>query len=117
VIIRKNVVHAPATLLKAQGHVVGYLAAHDTDHHPRWDLVNGSRYGNQDDTSRPRIIMIWAASVYRHAGVGTRRRLRVRYRRRVVVYPDQRRRAPARTPPLTSGHLGQLNLRSRPRPA
>ncbi|WP_228992722.1 hypothetical protein [Streptomyces sp. DH8] len=31
-----------AYLLQANGHVIGYLAAHDTDHHRPWDLVDES---------------------------------------------------------------------------
>jgi GNAT superfamily N-acetyltransferase len=59
-----------AYLLKANGYVIGYLAAHDTNQHYRWDLVDGSRYGEQDDTPRPRINMLWVADIYRRQGVG-----------------------------------------------
>jgi GNAT superfamily N-acetyltransferase len=58
-----------AYLLKANGYVIGYLAAHDTSEHRRWDL-DGALYGH-DDTLRPRINLIWAADAYRHQGVGT----------------------------------------------
>ncbi|WP_406331747.1 GNAT family N-acetyltransferase [Streptomyces sp. NBC_00203] len=56
--------------LKANGYVIGYLAAHDVSRHRRWDLIDGSPSGDQDDTLRPRIILIWVADVYRHRGVG-----------------------------------------------
>ncbi|MFD8096865.1 GNAT family N-acetyltransferase [Streptomyces malaysiensis] len=56
--------------MKANGHVIGYLAAHDTSKHCSWDLVDGSRSGDQDDTLRPRIILIWVADAYRRRGVG-----------------------------------------------
>ncbi|QEV21147.1 GNAT family N-acetyltransferase [Streptomyces alboniger] len=59
-----------AYLLTANGHVIGYLAAHDTSEHRSWDLLDGSRYGDEDDTLRPRIILIWVADVYRRQGVG-----------------------------------------------
>lgn len=59
-----------AYLLKANGYVIGYLAAHDTSKHRSWDLVDGSRSGDQDDTLRPRIILIWVADAYRRQGVG-----------------------------------------------
>ncbi|QVJ02772.1 GNAT family N-acetyltransferase [Nocardiopsis eucommiae] len=59
-----------AYLLKANGYVIGYLAAHDTNQHYRWDLVDGSSYGDQDDTLRPRINLVWVAAHYRRQGVG-----------------------------------------------
>ncbi|MGP3977285.1 hypothetical protein ACTWQF_25405 [Streptomyces sp. 8N114] len=49
---------------------MGYLTAHDTDQHRLWDLNDGSQYGNQDDTLRPRIGLVWVADVYRRQGVG-----------------------------------------------
>ncbi|MFF7702879.1 GNAT family N-acetyltransferase [Streptomyces lydicus] len=59
-----------AYLLKANGYVIGYLAAHDTSEHRSWDLIDGSRYGDEDDALRPRIILIWVADTYRRKGVG-----------------------------------------------
>lgn len=59
-----------AYLLKANEHVVGYLAAHDTDQHHRWDPAGHSRSDGEDDTLRPRIILIWVADVYRRQGIG-----------------------------------------------
>ncbi|MFJ3575882.1 GNAT family N-acetyltransferase [Streptomyces rubiginosohelvolus] len=59
-----------AYLLKAKGHVVGYLAAHDTYYHRSWDLVDESPFGDADDTVRPRIELIWVADAYRRQGVG-----------------------------------------------
>ena len=58
-----------AYLLKADGYIIGYLAAHDVSQHRHWDL-DGSDYGAQDDTLRPRIDLIWVASSYRGKGVG-----------------------------------------------
>ncbi|MFE0381166.1 hypothetical protein ACFW1M_37665 [Streptomyces inhibens] len=49
---------------------MGYLAAHDISQHRRWDLIDGSRYGDQDDTPRPRIIPIWVVDAYRPQRVG-----------------------------------------------
>ena len=60
-----------AYLLKANGCVIGYLSAHDTNQHLRWDLIDGSRYGDEDDALRPRINLIWVADVYRRQGIGT----------------------------------------------
>ncbi|WP_128507736.1 GNAT family N-acetyltransferase [Streptomyces inhibens] len=60
-----------AYLLKANGCVIGYLAAPDISQHRRWDLVDGSWYGDQDDTLRPRIILVWVADAYRRQGVGS----------------------------------------------
>ncbi|CAM5608821.1 GNAT family N-acetyltransferase [Streptomyces hirsutus] len=62
--------NARAYLLKANGHVVGYLVAHDTDHHRPWDLVDESPLGDADDTLRPRIDLVWVADAYRRQGVG-----------------------------------------------
>ncbi|MFD7586479.1 GNAT family N-acetyltransferase [Kitasatospora sp. NPDC059811] len=59
-----------AYLLQADEHVVGYLAAHDTDRHRWWDLVKGSAYDQPDGTRRPSIDMIWVADTYRRHGVG-----------------------------------------------
>ncbi|MCX5236173.1 hypothetical protein OG824_13270 [Streptomyces prunicolor] len=59
-----------ALLLKTNSYVAGYLAAHDVSRHRRWDLTDGSPSSDQDDTLRPRIILIWVADVYRHRGVG-----------------------------------------------
>ncbi|MBV9025118.1 MAG: GNAT family N-acetyltransferase [Streptomycetaceae bacterium] len=59
-----------AYLLKANGYVIGYLAAHDTAEHRRWDLIDGSQSDGQDDTLRPRIILIWVADTYRRQGIG-----------------------------------------------
>lgn len=59
-----------AYLLRADDHVVGYLAAHDTDHHIWWELDEKSKYGESNDAVRPRIDMIWAAETYRRHGVG-----------------------------------------------
>ncbi|WP_184491194.1 GNAT family N-acetyltransferase [Streptomyces sp. I6] len=59
-----------AYLLKADGYVIGYLAAHDTSEHRHWDLEDGSEYDEEDDTLRPRIILIWVADAYRCKGVG-----------------------------------------------
>ncbi|WP_055711797.1 GNAT family N-acetyltransferase [Streptomyces torulosus] len=57
-------------LLKVDGRVIGYVAAHDTTKHRRWDLADGSKYGIEDATLRPRIILIWVADAYRHRGIG-----------------------------------------------
>lgn len=59
-----------AYLLKANGCVIGYLTAHDANRHRRWDLIEGPSPGDQGDTLRPRVILIWVADVYRHRGVG-----------------------------------------------
>ncbi|MFI9149754.1 GNAT family N-acetyltransferase [Streptomyces sp. NPDC053367] len=59
-----------AYLLKADERIVGYVAAHDTNEHRHWDLVDGSKYGVEDATLRPRIILIWVADAYRHRGIG-----------------------------------------------
>ncbi|MFE2049704.1 GNAT family N-acetyltransferase [Streptomyces sp. NPDC059459] len=60
-----------AYLLKANGYVIGYLAAHDTNEHRRWNLlIEGAQYGDLDDTPRPRINLIWVADAYRRRGVG-----------------------------------------------
>ncbi|REK86493.1 hypothetical protein DY245_32115 [Streptomyces inhibens] len=59
-----------AKSLKANGYVIGYLAAPDISQHRRWDLIDGSRYGDQDDALRPRIILIWVADAYRRQRVG-----------------------------------------------
>jgi GNAT superfamily N-acetyltransferase len=59
-----------AYLLKVDECVIGYVAAHDTDEHRRWDLIDGSPYGDEDATLRPRIVLIWVADVYRHRGIG-----------------------------------------------
>lgn len=59
-----------AYLLKTNGHVIGYLAAHDTSRHRRWDLIDGARYGDPDDTLRPSIDLIWVADTYRRQGIG-----------------------------------------------
>ncbi|WP_107115518.1 GNAT family N-acetyltransferase [Streptomyces specialis] len=56
-------------LLRANDRVIGYLAAHDTNEHRHWDL-DGSRYDGEDNTLRPRIILIWVAGAYRHQGIG-----------------------------------------------
>ncbi|MFH9426794.1 GNAT family N-acetyltransferase [Streptomyces sp. NPDC017615] len=57
-------------LLQVNGYVIGYLAAHDTSEHQRWNLIDGAEYGDQDNTLRPRIILIWVADAYRRQGVG-----------------------------------------------
>ncbi|MFF5931591.1 GNAT family N-acetyltransferase [Streptomyces hydrogenans] len=59
-----------AYLLQSNGHVVGYLSAHDTDHHQPWDLREESPLGDADDTLRPRVDLIWVADTYRRQGVG-----------------------------------------------
>nr|WP_157554193.1 GNAT family N-acetyltransferase [Herbidospora sakaeratensis] len=59
-----------AYLLKANGYVIGYLAAHDDSNHRRWDLIEESDYGDRDDTLRPSIDLIWVADSYRGKGVG-----------------------------------------------
>ncbi|MFJ2626943.1 GNAT family N-acetyltransferase [Streptomyces sp. NPDC087532] len=59
-----------AYLLKANGYVIGYLAAHDTSEHRSWDLIDGSPDGDRDDTLRPRISLIWVADLYRRQGIG-----------------------------------------------
>ncbi|WP_327267247.1 GNAT family N-acetyltransferase [Streptomyces sp. NBC_01218] len=59
-----------AYLLQANGYVIGYLAAHDTDHHRPWDLGDASEFGKADDTLRPRIDLVWVADAYRRQGVG-----------------------------------------------
>lgn len=61
-----------AYLLKANGYVIGYLATHDTSDHRSGDLIDGSRYGDEDDTRRPRVILIWVAEAYRRQGVGAK---------------------------------------------
>ncbi|MEU6719601.1 GNAT family N-acetyltransferase [Nonomuraea sp. NPDC046802] len=59
-----------AYLLRANGYVIGYVAAHDVSHHRRWDLLDGSNYGDRDDTLRPSIDLIWVAGSYRGKGIG-----------------------------------------------
>ncbi|MCP3820320.1 ESCO1/2 family N-acetyltransferase [Streptomyces sp. A3M-1-3] len=59
-----------AYLLKANGYVIGYLTAHDPNEHRRWDLIDGSPYGDEDGTLRPSIDLIWVADAYRRQGVG-----------------------------------------------
>ncbi|QLH21838.1 GNAT family N-acetyltransferase [Streptomyces sp. Rer75] len=59
-----------AYLLKANGYIIGYLAAHDTSEHYRWDLIDGSQYGDEDGALRPRINLIWVADTYRRQGTG-----------------------------------------------
>ncbi|MFD7677050.1 GNAT family N-acetyltransferase [Streptomyces sp. NPDC060187] len=59
-----------AYLLKVDERIVGYVAAHDATEHRRWDLAEGSKYGVEDATLRPRIILIWVADAYRHRGIG-----------------------------------------------
>jgi GNAT superfamily N-acetyltransferase len=59
-----------AYLLKANGYVIGYLVAHDTSEHRSWDLIDGSRYGDEDAALRPRIDLIWVADSYRRRGIG-----------------------------------------------
>jgi GNAT superfamily N-acetyltransferase len=59
-----------AYLLKVDERIVGYVAAHDTNEHCRWDLADGSKYGVEDATLRPRIILIWVADAYRRRGIG-----------------------------------------------
>lgn len=59
-----------AYLLKVDSHVIGYLVAHDTSEHSRWGLDDESGCGDQDDTLRPRIILVWVADCYRRRGVG-----------------------------------------------
>ncbi|WP_405389600.1 GNAT family N-acetyltransferase [Streptomyces sp. NBC_01102] len=61
-----------AYLLKANGYVIGYLAAHDTSAHRFWAPTGGSHFGDEDDTQRPRIILIWVADAYRRRGVGAK---------------------------------------------
>ncbi|MGX1851687.1 GNAT family N-acetyltransferase [Streptomyces sp. NPDC055299] len=58
-------------LLQANGHVIAYLAAHDTSQHRRWNLTEEPQDDNEDTALRPRIILIWVAEVYRHQGVGS----------------------------------------------
>ncbi|MCF3148470.1 hypothetical protein [Streptomyces platensis] len=78
-------------LPKANGYVIGYLAAHDTNQHHCWNRIDGRRYGDQDDTLRPRIILVLMTDIYRRYGgrrlarAGTRRRLRVPGRRYVAA--------------------------------
>ncbi|MFD0410458.1 GNAT family N-acetyltransferase [Kitasatospora sp. NPDC127116] len=60
-----------AYLLQANGYVIGYLATHDVSEHRRWDLLDESEYGDQDDSLRPCIDLIWVADSYRRKGVGT----------------------------------------------
>ncbi|MEU4068404.1 GNAT family N-acetyltransferase [Streptomyces wedmorensis] len=59
-----------AYLLKANGYVVGYLVAHDTDHHRPWNMVDSSEFGDADGTLRARIDLIWVADAYRRQGLG-----------------------------------------------
>ncbi|MEU6661780.1 GNAT family N-acetyltransferase [Streptomyces sp. NPDC046821] len=59
-----------AYLLQANGHVIGYLSAHDTSEHRWWDLLEESQEHDEDNTLRPRIDLIWVADVYRRQGVG-----------------------------------------------
>ncbi|MEU6310232.1 GNAT family N-acetyltransferase [Streptomyces sp. NPDC047014] len=61
-----------AYLLKANEYVIGYLAARDSDQHIRWDLIDGSEYGDEDGTLRPLIDLIWVANSYRRQGVGAK---------------------------------------------
>ncbi|UOB12824.1 GNAT family N-acetyltransferase [Streptomyces sp. HP-A2021] len=60
-----------AFLLNANGYIIGYLVATDTSEHHRWDLVNGSRFTEDDETLRPRIDLIWTAGSYRGRGIGS----------------------------------------------
>lgn len=66
----KTLDNVRAYLLKANGYVIGYLNAHDVDEHRRWDLLDGSKYSDSDDTLRPQIGLIWVADCYRKKGVG-----------------------------------------------
>ncbi|MFI7409255.1 GNAT family N-acetyltransferase [Streptomyces sp. NPDC049627] len=59
-----------AYLMKVDGRIVGYMAAHDTTEHRRWNLADGSKYGGEDSSLRPRIILSWVADAYRHRGIG-----------------------------------------------
>ncbi|MBL1120474.1 hypothetical protein JK364_50520 [Streptomyces sp. 110] len=59
-----------AYLLETNGYVTGYLAAHDTREHRRWDPTGGALRGGKDNTPRPRIILIWVADACRRQGVG-----------------------------------------------
>ncbi|QKV95931.1 GNAT family N-acetyltransferase [Streptomyces sp. NA02950] len=59
-----------AYLLKVDECIIGYVAAHDTNEHRRWDLIDGSTCRDADATLRPRIILIWVADSYRHRGIG-----------------------------------------------
>ncbi|MFI8079768.1 GNAT family N-acetyltransferase [Kitasatospora sp. NPDC086009] len=59
-----------AYLLQANGYVIGYLATHDVRRHHHWDLLDDSENGDQDDTLRPCIDLIWVADSYRRKGVG-----------------------------------------------
>ncbi|MFJ2777256.1 GNAT family N-acetyltransferase [Kitasatospora sp. NPDC087315] len=69
---RKTPDKVRAYLLKANEHVIGYLAARDTSQHIRWDLTDRSGYGDEDDTLRPLIDLIWVADSYRRQGVGAK---------------------------------------------
>ncbi|MER7280464.1 GNAT family N-acetyltransferase [Dactylosporangium sp. NPDC000244] len=59
-----------AYLLRANGYVIGYLTASDTDQHVRWD--HGSTFGEADSTLRPRVDLIWVAAIHRSRGLGGR---------------------------------------------
>ncbi|MEV1009850.1 GNAT family N-acetyltransferase [Streptomyces sp. NPDC049881] len=59
-----------AYLLQANGYVIGYLAAQDINQHHRWNLIEGSQHGEQDNTLRPCVDLIWVADFYRRQGVG-----------------------------------------------
>ncbi|MFD4864604.1 GNAT family N-acetyltransferase [Streptomyces sp. NPDC058412] len=59
-----------AYLLQTNGSVIGYLNAYDTDKHRHWDLADGSPYGDEDETLRPVIGLVWVADAYRRQGVG-----------------------------------------------
>ncbi|CAM5469320.1 ESCO1/2 family N-acetyltransferase [Streptomyces viridifaciens] len=59
-----------AYLLHANGYVIGYLATHDVRRHHFWDLLDESENGDQDDTLRPCIDLIWVADSHRRKGVG-----------------------------------------------
>ncbi|MGA5315093.1 GNAT family N-acetyltransferase [Streptomyces pseudogriseolus] len=60
-----------AFLLKTNEYVIGYLVASNTSEHRRRNLVDGSRYAEDDDTLRPRIDLIWIAGSYRGRGIGS----------------------------------------------
>ncbi|OPF82339.1 hypothetical protein VT50_0207170 [Streptomyces antioxidans] len=46
------------------------LSTGDASRHRRWNLIEVASPGDQGDTLRPRIILIWVADIYRHRGVG-----------------------------------------------
>lgn len=93
-----------AYLLQANGYVIGYLATHDVSEHRRWDLLDESEYGDQDDTLRPCIDLIWVADSYRERALARRS-----YRPSPMTpgaRPPMCRGQPPSAPPAGASHAG-----------